>query len=209
MKKILLSGLMILMIFTSTSNVFAANKTIYIDGQSWNHLQKDFSKKERDNLSKLGVISTFINNVDKLHVNWHKPTDGNYPDIKKTKNLNIYVDLKKQRVYIKDGSKTIYEMICSSGTGDNTPKGDFAIEPERGKNFFNPNLNEGANYWTSFKDHGIYLFHTVPTVTNGSYNEKEAMKLGTKASHGCVRLSIADAKWINDYVPGNTKVKVA
>ena len=33
-------------------------------------------------------------------------------------------------------------------------------------------------------------------------------KLGTKASHGCVRLSVDDAKWIYTNCPAGTTVKV-
>jgi lipoprotein-anchoring transpeptidase ErfK/SrfK len=43
---------------------------------------------------------------------------------------------------------------------------------------------------------------------NGNVIESEAMKLGQKASHGCVRLAIPDAKWIYDNIRYNTKVEI-
>lgn len=143
------------------------------------------------------------------YVGWQEPSDGKYPDIKDKDNINIYVSTKKQRVYIRDGKKKIYTMICSTGKKNTTPKGKFKIEAERGETFFNRQLNEGANYWTSFKDHGVYLFHSVPTIVDGSYNEKEAYRLGNAASHGCVRLTVADAKWIFDNIPQDVSVKIA
>lgn len=97
-------------------------------------------------------------------------------------------------------------MVISSGKANSTPKGEFAIQSERGNSFYNPNLKEGANYWTSFLDHGVYLFHTVPTIVDGSYNIKEAKKLGHPASHGCIRMTIPDAKWINVNAPVGMKV---
>ena len=40
-------------------------------------------------------------------------------------------------------------------------------------------------------------------VSNSSYN-----RLGTTASHGCVRLTVKDAKWIFDHCPIGTKVVI-
>lgn len=39
--------------------------------------------------------------------------------------------------------------------------------------------------------------------------EKEAKHLGTKASHGCIRLTIPDAKWIYENIPEKTKVVIS
>ena len=87
--------------------------------------------------------------------------------------------------------------------------GTFYIEPERGDSFYNASLNEGANNWVSFKDHGIYLFHSVPTDASGNYNVKEAKKLGkTAASHGCIRLSVPDSKWMSENLKTGTKVVI-
>src|SRR5699024_11470649 len=75
--------------------------------------------------------------------------------------------------------------------------------------FYNAQSGEGANYWVSFKDHGIYLFHTVPVDANGNYVVSEAEQLGKSSnSHGCVRLSVADAKWFYENIKTGTKVVV-
>lgn len=88
-------------------------------------------------------------------------------------------------------------MYASTGKDNSTPKGTFEIQTERGQFFYNSKSGEGAHYWTSFKDHGIYLFHTVPTNRKGHYLKDEAKALGHSAnSHGCVRLSVPDAKYI-------------
>ncbi|MGO1811179.1 MAG: L,D-transpeptidase, partial [Lacticaseibacillus paracasei] len=48
-----------------------------------------------------------------------------------------------------------------------------------------------------------------PTDVGGQYIKNEAAKLGKEpGSHGCVRLSIADAKWIFEHVPTGTPVKI-
>lgn len=141
-----------------------------------------------------------------------------YPNLAKLKNFWIKVSVMKNRVYLMDGNKVVYIMYCTAGqvTKKNgkdtttTPLGTFYIQAERGTSFYNASLGEGANYWVSWKNHGEYLFHTVPTDANGNYKKAEAAKLGkASGSHGCVRLSIPDAKWIYNNVPVGTKVVIA
>lgn len=141
---------------------------------------------------------------------WKKPT-GKYPNLADISNLNILVDTKNQRVCLLDGDKKITSFIVSTGILDgdsNTPLGDYVIENERGDNFYTPRFGEGANYWVSFKDHGVYLFHSVPTDKDGNYIESEAQKLGKPASHGCIRMSVPDSKWFYENIPTGTPVKV-
>ncbi|MFD1317888.1 L,D-transpeptidase [Loigolactobacillus zhaoyuanensis] len=145
----------------------------------------------------------------KKTIDWRAPSEKQaYPDLKQHPNAWLDVSQGKQRVYVKDGTKVLYTMYASTGINNTTPNGTFTIEAERGQSFFNQSLNEGANYWTSWSGHGVYLFHTVPTDASGNYEVAEAEKLGQKASHGCVRLTIADAKWIHDNIPFGTKVVV-
>lgn len=146
-----------------------------------------------------------------VQINWRKSSESKpYPSWNKLKAPWVDVSIKNQRVYIKDGQKTVYTMFASTGVNDSTPKGTFHIQGERGKFFYNAESKEGARYWVSFKDHGIYLFHTVPTDEQGHYNVAEANQLGKEAkSHGCVRLSVPDAKWFYETVTYGTKVVVA
>lgn len=147
--------------------------------------------------------------VQKKTIDWRAPSEKKaYPDLKQHPHVWLDVSQGKQRVYVKDGNTVLYTMYASTGMNNTTPNGTFTIEAERGKSFFNKSLNEGANYWTSWSGHGVYLFHSVPTDAAGNYNVTEAEKLGHKASHGCVRLTIADAQWINTYIPYGTKVVV-
>ena len=141
---------------------------------------------------------------------WKKPT-SDYPDLEKVNDLKILVDTKNQKTFLYDGSERLTSFVVSTGILDgdsNTPLGDYVIENERGENFFAASFGEGANYWVSFKDHGIYLFHSVPTDENGDYIVSEAEKLGKPASHGCVRMSVPDAKWFYENIPTGTPVKI-
>lgn len=143
-------------------------------------------------------------------INWRKSSENKpYPDLNKLSNVWIHVSIANQRVYIKDGNKTVYTMYASTGIHNSTPRGTFHIQAERGDFFYNQSSGEGAHYWVSFKDHGVYLFHTVPTDQYGKYNVKEADQLGkTAKSHGCVRLSVPDAKWFYNHVKEGTKVVI-
>ena len=41
----------------------------------------------------------------------------------------------------------------------------------------------------------------------GDYNLKEAKKLGrTQGSHGCIRLSVPDSRWLMEHAQPGTKV---
>lgn len=153
-------------------------------------------------------------------IDWRKSSETvPYPDLNKVKDLWVKVDLKGNRTYLYDGQKVIYTMYSTGGIYEKdaktgkmksaTPTGTFHVQQERGDSFYNAKLQEGANYYTSWLNHGEYLFHSVPTKADGSYNQKEAAKLGkTQGSHGCIRLSVPDARWMEQNLPVGTKVVV-
>lgn len=120
----------------------------------------------------------------------------------------IEVLVEKQRVRIYKDGLLEKEWLASTGTPDKpTPLGVFAIQ-NRGEWFFNPKYNQGAKWWVSFKDWGIYLFHSLPMDRNQQIIPEEAAKLGTPASHGCVRLEVDNAKWIYDHIAQGTPVYI-
>ena len=57
---------------------------------------------------------------------------------------------------------------------------------------------------------GGVLFHSVfySTTNPGTLAYNSYNRLGTTASHGCVRLNVADAKWIYDNCPSGTLVNI-
>ncbi|KRN52376.1 hypothetical protein IV84_GL000709 [Pediococcus damnosus] len=144
-------------------------------------------------------------------VNWKKSSETkDYPDLKKYKNVWIKVSIAKQRVYIFNNKTRLYTMYASTGSKSSpTPTGTYHIQAERGTFFYNAKSKEGAKYYVSWKDHGVYLFHTVPTNAKGQFIVKEAKRLGKEAnSHGCIRLAVPDAKWLYNNVQEGTKVVI-
>lgn len=123
----------------------------------------------------------------------------------------IKVNKKKNvvTVYAKDGNNgyiiPVKAFICSGGTG--TPTGTFSTsEKYRWKVLMGPSWGQWSTRIT-----GSILFHSVyynspnnnNTLSVSAYN-----KLGTTASHGCIRLTAGDAKWIYDNCKIGTKVTI-
>ncbi|MEY8515554.1 L,D-transpeptidase family protein [Lachnospiraceae bacterium 29-84] len=96
-------------------------------------------------------------------------------------------------------------FICS--TGSDTPIGTFNTSQKlRWHELMGPSWGQ---YCTRIV--GGVLFHSVWYYRNGDYasqSYREFNKLGTTCSHGCVRLTVADAKWIYDNCPLGTTVKI-
>lgn len=125
----------------------------------------------------------------------------------------LKVSLDKQRVYAyapdENGEYTdlVRTMKCSTGK-DETPTPTGTFQSGTGP----------ASAWYYFKEfdcwaqYGYYIdggimFHSVLyNEKNGKVNQSSINHLGKKASHGCIRLSVEDAKWIYQNCPRNTKV---
>lgn len=121
--------------------------------------------------------------------------------------LWIAVDLAGEHtVSVYRGDKLIRWMIASGGKPETpTPPGTYQLYT-RGHSFWSAKFGEGAYFYVQFM--GDYLFHSVPFDESGVVKEAEHQKLGKPASHGCVRLSLADAKWFYDNVPDGTIVVI-
>lgn len=128
----------------------------------------------------------------------------------------ITVDVRNQvvTVYTRDenGEYTVpvRQMLCSSGTTKNpSDVGDWVLNGRKAQWCTFPQWgNTYARYWTrinsSIAFHSvIYTAVNVKSMKVSSYN-----KLGNRASHGCIRLTVADAKWIYDNVGKGTVVTI-
>ncbi|WP_155286787.1 L,D-transpeptidase family protein [Lacticaseibacillus zhaodongensis] len=148
--------------------------------------------------------------INPATVDWHGPSevDHAYPNLNAYRNVWVKVSLSKQRVYLMSGNTVLYTMLCSTGRpGDATPTGTYAIQRERGP-VFGGSLG-GARYYVSWKDHGVYLFHSVPINGRGQYLAQEGALLGKRPhSHGCIRLTVSDAYWMYTHIKYGTKVVV-
>jgi hypothetical protein len=96
-------------------------------------------------------------------------------------------------------------MACSVGVSGRTITGTFQTkEKYRWKALM-------GDVWGQYATRivGGILFHSVYYYENGdpaSLATKQYNKLGTAASHGCIRLTVGDAKWIYDNCASGTTV---
>lgn len=120
----------------------------------------------------------------------------------------VEVSLREQKVRVFAGRDVVREMIASTGVDDTpTPAGSFRLQ-NRGEWFFSEKYQQGGWYWVSFKDWGVYLFHSVPTDREKRFIPEEATLLGVPASHGCIRLALEDARWVYETLPEDTRVEI-
>lgn len=129
-----------------------------------------------------------------------------YPEgYPKAGTYKIIVDIANQvtMVYKKDdnGNYTVpvRYMLCSTGLDDRTPVGTFEMGAYRVR--FSVFVRDGRHgqYWTQIRN-AIYFHTTLYTDDDAStYIEETTDELGSKASHGCVRLVVPDARfmWYN------------
>ena len=93
----------------------------------------------------------------------------------------------------------IFDWVCGPGTSATpTVRGVYQVG-SRGYAF---GSGYTCYYWTQF--YGDYLFHSIK-YNQGTFSVQDG-RLGMPVSHGCVRLDIQNAKWINQNIPSGTTV---
>lgn len=129
--------------------------------------------------------------------------------------FHITVDVTNQvvTVYSRDamGEYTVVvrQMVCSTGTKTNPSSiGDFVLNGRKARWCFFPKWGDYAQYWTQITSE--IAFHSViyARVDTMSLSLKSYNMLGKRASHGCIRLLVSDAKWIYDNVGKGTVVTI-
>lgn len=133
-------------------------------------------------------------------------------EVNVSKKEKYYIKINNQAntvtIYTKDTNgeytKPVKAMICSIGTA--TPAtGVFKISDK-----YTWRLLQGNVYGQySVRITGHILFHSVPyeKKAKDALEWWEYDKLGTKASLGCIRLTVEDAKWIYDNCEKGTQVE--
>ncbi len=151
---------------------------------------KDTSKNES---SKTITITVKAKQVNK------KPY---YIEVIRNQNIVIVYGLDGNNEY----KKVVKVFTVSVGKGNNTPTGTFTTTAGKRWGW----LKGGVYGQYSTRITGSILFHSVPYYKKdaSTLEWEEYNKLGTKASAGCVRMTVRDVKWIYDNCPVGTKVKI-
>jgi surface-anchored protein len=108
--------------------------------------------------------------------------------------------------YTNGKYKAVKAMACSVGKNGATPKGNYNTQEKLRWHVLMGNV--WGQYCTRI--YKGYLFHSVwyYSKSKSAQSTKQYNKLGKAASHGCVRLTVADSKWIYDHCPVGTKVTI-
>lgn len=116
----------------------------------------------------------------------------------------ITIDTTKQRLYAWEGGQIQKEFIVSTGMRYTpTVKGSFKVRRK-------VTLQDMKG---SFPPYEPYFIKNVPNVMYfyGAYAIHGTFwhnKFGSRASHGCVNLTIADSQWLFDWSGVGTRVEV-
>lgn len=125
----------------------------------------------------------------------------------------LVIDISDQRVYAYKWvngsySSLVRTMICSTGLKNTpTPLGTFKNGGPAGRWYYFKKYDCWAQY--AWRIDGPILFHSVlySEKDTSTLRQSSVNNLGSRASHGCVRLKVADAKWIyNNCAAGTTVV---
>ena len=127
----------------------------------------------------------------------------------------LIVDLyhKVVMAYTKDEkgeyTKPVRYMLCGVGASSTpTPTGTFKMENYRLRyELFNKTICYGQ-YWSILT--GRIYFHSIlyTSFNAKDYTETSYDNLGKSVSHGCIRLTVPDARWIYYNVAPGTEVEV-
>ena len=120
----------------------------------------------------------------------------------------LSTDYNRVGVYKKSGGEwELYKMMaCGTGKpGSPTIKGTFHIG-EKGY-CFDTKGNDGTCWYYS-QISGNYLFHSWITKLHNINIKKYAHQTSRNISHGCVRLTLSNAKWLQQTIPCGTTVKI-
>lgn len=128
----------------------------------------------------------------------------NSKDCQSNTDYYMYTNLSNHTIFIFTGNnynwKLLKSFTCSVGAASTpTVKGHFTVGT-RGGSFVTDN-GLVCKYFTQIS--GNYLFHSV------LYNKKGNLvdgRLGYNISHGCIRLSLENAKYIYDNIPSSTAI---
>lgn len=195
------------------------NKTAETDGQAIEEANiEKIEEEEETSENKISEETEPLdeNVIDENAIKESKVT--NEKQVKESQN-KYYVKVNNQAnvvtIYTKDseGNYTVpvKAMICSIGTA--TPKGGkYKLNgaKHRWHTLFGhtPGTYVYGQYTTAIV--GNILFHSVPYTTKGDPSSLEYLeydKLGTKASAGCIRLTVQDAAWIYNNITTGTIVE--
>lgn len=173
------------------------------------------NKKQIDLTDILGLKKSSSTNSNRLYIEVNRAASA----------VTIYLyneETKKYDIPIKTCSVSVgRDTWTNAGTGglnedsSYTPLGTYSIctNGQSVKYTLKPMLEpDGQTLYARWASHivGNVYFHAIAVGTQSHYALPSSTynRLGSPASAGCIRMTVADAKWIYDYAPAGTTVKI-
>lgn len=139
--------------------------------------------------------------------------------------VNVYAydpDTKKYIIPVKTFTVSVGRDVSSTGSASslslsssNTPIGTYSIcsNGTASKYTVKPmHEPDGSTVYARWASHvvGNVYFHSIAVGSDSHYalNPYTYNRLGSPASAGCIRMAVADAKWLYDYAAVGTTVKI-
>ena len=207
------------LIFVTTKKIIKSKKTN--DNQSISTTTEivEETNKEEDNLVvAIENEDLELENVNPEDTSWDEEAEETKVDEKEEKKakqsgtsqyyIKINYTANVVTIYTKDGDGNytvpVKALVCSTGTATPT-SGVYKMSNKYRWHMLNGGVY--GQYCTRITGH--ILFHSVPYATNSPDSLKYTAydKLGTKASAGCVRLTVQDAMWIYNNCASGTYVE--
>ena len=221
MKKtyLIILAVVLIVIITSISviAVISNNKSKEVSMENIQNVDNSAINEEelQENVEEYADINDLQGNtlVVEEQNNQKQNTTQNNKTNNKINNIPYYIKVnygaQVVTIYKQDneGNYTVpvKAMVCS--TGEYTPKSGVYAIPNRWR-WLGLQGNVYGQYCTQIT--GNILFHSVPYLERGNPGSLEYWeydKLGTYASAGCIRLTVADAIWIYNNCGRGTKVE--
>lgn len=219
-KMIIIAGFIILLLLIlaiiGATVFYFTQKNKELDKEEGNTLYYSENQKGDDQNNVLVVGLEGDNQTNENNntneVNQENKSDEGSKTTNKTNGEQYYIKINNQAnvvtIYKKDsdGKYTVpvKAMICSIGTA--TPESGVYKMSDK----YTWRLLQGDVYGQyACRITGHILFHSVPYEKQDKSTLEwwEYDKLGTKASLGCIRLKVEDAKWIYDNCAKGTQVE--
>ena len=142
--------------------------------------------------------------------------DGDTLDLLFSRNALAKPYPYRVEVSIDDQTVTVYELsaekqyepvkqfTCSTGLHNSTPRGIFLDGHPVNRWHYFDKFNCWAQY--SFVVTGDIMFHSVIYSSNNEHSLRSGSlyALGNPASHGCIRLTVEDSKWLYEHCKRGT-----
>jgi lipoprotein-anchoring transpeptidase ErfK/SrfK len=119
----------------------------------------------------------------------------------------ILVDISEQHMYVYDGDTLVYSFVVSTGIGNSTRVGNFAVQSKI-PNAYGSTWDLWMPNWLGiYYSHGLENgIHALPILSSGA--TLWAGFLGRPVSYGCVVLDTYDSQLLYDWAEIGTPVEI-